>query len=83
MDPVKVNPLDVDKDILGKTYVVTQCEGRMHDKKDHGCVCRFIGRKVTLIKRHESPWTGTVSYHIKGSKKTVRLSELGLPNRYQ
>lgn len=81
MEPVTKNPLDADKDILGKKYIVTQCEARDHGNNE-GCVCHLISREVTLSRRYDTPFVGTASYHIKGSKKRVRLSELGLPNRH-
>ena len=79
---VTENPLDRDKDILGKTFVVKQCEAREHDDSNVGCVCYLIGREVTLTERYKTPFAGTASYHIKGSEKRVRLSELGLENRF-
>ncbi len=75
------NPLDRDKDILGKSFTVKQCEAREHGDNE-GCVCKLIGREVTLTKRYETPFVGTASFHIKGKKQRVRLSELGMPNRY-
>ena len=79
---VTVNPLDIDNDILGKTFTVKQCEAREHGDNS-GCICTLINREVTLSKRYESPFCGTASYHIKGINKRVRLSELGMNNRYQ
>ena len=73
-------PLDRDKDILGKSFTVKQCEAREHGDNP-GCVCKLIGRKVKLTKQYDTPFVGTASYHIKGSTKRVRLSELGLENR--
>lgn len=81
MSTVTQNPLDADKDILGKKFTVKRCEAREHGD-NVGCVCRLIGREVTLTKRYDTPFAGTASFHIKGSKKRVRLSELGMPNRY-
>lgn len=78
---IKENPLDRDKDILGKTFKVVQCEAREHGKNE-GCVCKLIGREVTITKRYATPFVGTASFHLKGKRQRVRLSELGMPNRY-
>lgn len=80
-DIITENPLDRDKDILGKTFTVVQCEAREHGDNE-GCVCKLIGREVTLTKRYETPFVGMASFHLKGKKQRVRLSELGMPNRY-
>ena len=77
---VTQNPLDRDKDIIGKTFTVVQCEAREHGDND-GCVCKLIGRKVTISKKYKSPYAGTASYHIRNKRQRVRLSELGLENR--
>lgn len=81
MNTITKNPLDADKDILGKSFEVKQCEAREHGDPE-GCVCHLIGRRVTLTKRYATPFVGTASYHIRGGKQRVRLSELGMPNRY-
>ena len=80
-DIITENPLDRDKDILGKSFTVKQCEAREHGDNE-GCVCKLIGREVTLTKRYETPFVGTASFHLKGKKQRVRLSELGMPNRF-
>jgi hypothetical protein len=80
-DIITENPLDRDKDILGKSFTVKQCEAREHGDNE-GCVCKLIGREVTITKRYETPFVGTASFHLKGKKQRVRLSELGMPNRY-
>lgn len=77
---VTKNPLDVDNDILGKEFTVVQCEAREHNDGP-GCVCKLIDRKVKLEKRYHSGFAGTASFHIEGSDKRVRLSEVGLANR--
>lgn len=81
MKPINKNPLDVDKDILGKTFKVVQCEAKKHGDNE-GCVCQLIDREVILKKRYDTPFAGTASFHIEGSDKRVRLSELGLPDRF-
>lgn len=78
---VTKNPLRVDDDILGKSFTVVQCEARDHGDNE-GCVCKLIGEKVKLTKRYDTPFCGTASFHIRGRKQRVRLSELGMPNRY-
>jgi hypothetical protein len=80
-DIITENPLDRDKDILGKSFTVKQCEAREHGDNE-GCVCKLIRREVTITKRYETPFVGTASFHLKGKKQRVRLSELGMPNRY-
>jgi hypothetical protein len=80
-DIITENPLDRDKDILGKSFTVKQCEAREHGDNE-GCVCKLIGREVTITERYETPFFGTASFHLKGKKQQVRLSELGMPNRY-
>jgi hypothetical protein len=80
-DIITENPLDRDKDILGKSFTVKQCEAREHGDNE-GCVCKLIGREVTITERYEAPFVGTASFHLKGKKQQVRLSELGMPNRY-
>lgn len=80
-DIITENPLDRDKDIIGKRFTVIQCEALKHGDNE-GCVCKLIGHKVRITKRYETPYTGTASFHIKGKKQRVRLSELGMPNRY-
>lgn len=80
-DIITENPLDRDKDILGKSFTVKQCEAREHGDNE-GCVCKLIGREVTITKRYETHFVGTASFHLKGKKQRVRLSELGMPNRY-
>jgi hypothetical protein len=79
-EPIQVNPLDRDKDVLGRSFKVVQCEAKEHGDNE-GCVCQLIGREVTLTKRYETPFVGTATFHIEGHDKRVRLSELGLPNR--
>ncbi len=81
MSTITVNPLDADKDIIGKRFKIVQCEARDHGDND-GCVCKLIGREVTISKRYDSPFVGTASYHLKGRKQRVRRSEIGLPNVY-
>lgn len=78
---VKENPLDRDKDILGKSFKVVQCEARDHGD-NVGCVCELFGRKVKLEKRYVTQFAGTASFRLKGSNKRVRLSGLGVENRY-
>ncbi len=78
---VTINPLDRDKDIIGKRFKVVQCEASEHGD-DVGCVCHLIGREVTISKRYDSMFAGTASYHLKGRKQRVRRSEIGLPNTY-
>ncbi len=73
--------MDKDADIIGKRFTVRQCEAREHGDNE-GCVCHLIGRQVTVTKRYKTPFAGTASFHIKGRKQRVRLSELGMPNRY-
>ena len=81
MNIVKVNPLDADNDIIGKKFKIVQCEAAEHGDND-GCVCKLIGREVTISKRYSSPFCGTASYHLKGRHQTVRRSEIGLSNIY-
>lgn len=81
MATITQNPLDRDADILGKSFTVTQCEAREHGDNE-GCVCKLINRQVTIAKRYETPFAGTASFHLEGLKQRVRLSELGMPNRY-
>lgn len=79
--PVTENPLHRDDDVLGKPLKIVQCEAREHGN-NAGCVCKLIGSSVILTKRYNSPFVGTASYHIRGRKQRVRLSEVGLPDRF-
>ncbi len=79
---VTQNPLKLTPDLQDKKFTVVQCEGKHHDNGS-GCVCHLIGEEVELEKPYQSPFAGTKSYHLKGHNKTVRLSELGLDNRFQ
>ena len=81
---VKPGPLltaaQVDKGFVGKRFTVVKCHGKDHVRGDPGCVCRLIGKKVTIRKRYETPFAGTASYHLKGHKQRVQRSEVGLPD---
>jgi hypothetical protein len=79
--PVTVNPLHKNDDVLGRPLKVVQCEAREHGDNE-GCVCKLIGSSVILTKQYDSPFCGTASFHIRGRKQRVRLSEVGLPNRF-
>lgn len=76
-----INHHPIDKDILGQSFTVTNCQAREHGDNE-GCVCHLIGQNVTLTKRYDSPFTGTASFHLKGRKQRVRLSELGMKDRF-
>lgn len=80
MPTVTQNPKDRDNDIIGQTFTVKECQAREHDN-GVGCICLLIGKKVTIKKAYNTPFAGTATYWIKGSRKRVRLSELGLPDR--
>lgn len=73
---VTENPLDRDKDILGKTFVVKQCEAREHDDSNEGCVCYLIGREVTLTgrevtltKRYKTPFVAQLPTTSKAQRR--------------
>jgi len=78
---IKENSLDKDKDLIGKSFIVKQCEANIHGDNE-GCVCKLIGKKVTISKRYKTPFVGTASYHLKNRKQRVRLSELDMENRF-
>lgn len=63
--------------IVGSRRKVVRCEGNEHKRGDEGCVCHLIGKTVTIGRRYDSPYVGTVSYHLKGRKQRVRRSEVG------
>lgn len=67
-------------EIIGREVIIKSCEARDHNDNE-GCVCRLIGYKVTIEKRYETPFVGTSTYHIKGSRKRVRRSEVILPRK--
>jgi len=82
IDALRDEISELDKDLRGKKFMVVQCEASRHDNGT-GCVCHLIETEVELEKPYQSPFAGTKSYHIKDSDKTVRLSELGLENRFK
>jgi len=67
-------------EIIGRHVKVKNCEAKSHGDNS-GCVCRFLGTTVTIEKKHETPLAGTPSYHVKGSDKRVRRSEVVLPRK--
>lgn len=81
-EKVTQNPLKLEPDLQDRKFTVVQCEARHHNNGS-GCVCHLIGEEVELEKPYQSLFAGTKSYHLKGQDKTVRLSELGLDNRFQ
>lgn len=67
-------------EIIGRRVRVKSCEAAGHGNNP-GCVCDLIGKTVTIEKKYNRIYVGTPSYHIKGSDKTVRRSEVVLPRR--
>lgn len=67
-------------EIIGKKVIIKSCEAREHGDNE-GCVCGLKGHKVTISRKYDTPWVGTPSYHIKGSNKRVRRSEVILPRK--
>lgn len=61
-------------DLIGQTVVPHTCHAKMHGDND-GCICEFIGKRVVIECIYETPFVGTPSYHIKGSKKRVQERE--------
>lgn len=68
---------DLEDEIIGKRVRVERCEANVHDYNE-GCVCRFIGKTVTIEGRNEDPPIEKPSYKIKGRNKNVRPSEVTL-----
>jgi hypothetical protein len=69
---------DKDDFIIGKQVIVKKCEAREHGDNP-GCVCDLIGKTVKITKKYKTPYAGTPSYHIKGTKQRVRRSEVRVP----
>ncbi len=67
-------------EIIGRRVIVVHCEAKEHGDNS-GCVCDLIGKMVTIKKKYDTPFVGTPSYHIKGSDKRVRRSEVILPGK--
>lgn len=65
------------QEIVGKKFIVRSCEARAHGDND-GCLCSLIGKEVIITKKYNAVLVGTDSYHIRGSNKRVRLSELDI-----
>jgi hypothetical protein len=66
--------------IIGRKVVIINCQAKDHGNNS-GCVCDLIGKTVAIEKRYDTPYVGTPSYHIKGSDKRVRRSEVRLPRK--
>ena len=66
---------DPEDEIIGEKVVIKDCQAREHGDNP-GCVCGLRGFEVEIEKRYETPYAGTPSYHIKGSDKRVRRSEV-------
>jgi hypothetical protein len=67
-------------EIIGRRVRVKSCEAREHGNNS-GCVCSLIGQMVTIESKYKALFAGTASYHIKGSDKRVRRSEVVLPRK--
>jgi len=67
-------------EIIGRRVKVVGCEAKQHGDNE-GCVCDLIGEMVTIEKKYNTIFIGTPSYHIKGSDKRVRRSEVILPRK--
>jgi hypothetical protein len=68
---------DSDDEIIGKKVRVKSCEARIHGD-NYGCVCNLVGKVVKVNKKYKTPFVGTVSYQLEGSKQRVRRSEVAL-----
>ncbi len=67
-------------EIIGRRVRVVNCEAAVHGDNP-GCVCVLKGMVVTIEKKYKTIFVGTPSYHIKGSDKRVRRSEVVLPRK--
>jgi hypothetical protein len=67
-------------EIIGRRVKIIGCEANIHGNNP-GCVCVLKGMTVTIEKKYKAACAGTPSYHIKGSDKTVRRSEVKLPRQ--
>lgn len=72
-----VTEQDLLKLLQGQKVIVTSCEAREHGDNP-GCLCHLKGQKVKLGKPYETVFAGTPTWHIKGLKQRVRLSEITL-----
>ena len=73
-------PKEPGDEIIGRKVVVKSCEAHEHGDNE-GCVCSLIGYEVTIKKKYETMFVGRSSYHIKGTNKRVRRSEVILPHK--
>ena len=60
--------------LVGKQVKVYRCHAIEHGDNE-GCLCDLIGREVTISRIYKTPYVGTPSYHIKGSKKRIQERE--------
>jgi hypothetical protein len=61
--------------VQGQCVVVRRCEAKEHGDNE-GCVCDLIGRVMVRGPQYQTPFTGTASFHLFGSYKRVRESEI-------
>jgi hypothetical protein len=61
----------------GRKVLVTDCEAAEHGD-NNGCLCSLKGKVVILGKQRQSVFVGTPTWHIEGSSKRTRLSEVTL-----
>lgn len=70
-----------DKDMLhmlkGQSVIITDCEAREHGINE-GCLCNLKGTVQIVDELYKTPFVGTPSWHLKGSDKRARLSEMTL-----
>ena len=64
----------IDK-MVGKKVKIVKCEAKVHDDNE-GCLCRLIGKKVTIEHLENTMITGAPSYKIKWRNKYLCRSEI-------
>ena len=68
---------DLLKLLPGSKVVITDCEAAEHGD-NVGCLCAVKGSLFTVAQRYQTPFVGTATWHLEGSDKRVRLSEVTL-----
>ena len=61
-------------EMIGQKVTVRRCHAREHGDNE-GCLCDLVGKEVTISAIYQTPFVGTPSYHIQGSKKRIQERE--------